>query len=338
MPAATPAFEPPTRSCEAFGYRADDHWAQVPPEWTWHEATAVAVDSRDRVFVFNRGPRPVLIFDCSGEYLDGWGEGVFTRPHGVTLGPDDHVYCVDDMGHAVRKFTADGRLLLTLGVPGKPSDTGATSLDFREIKRSGSPFHYPTNIAITPDGEMYVADGYGNARVHRFSPTGELLDSWGEPGDGPGEFKIPHGIALDRRGRVYVADRENSRIQIFDAKGQYLDSWTDIARPCQIFIDDHDIAYIAEVGFRAGMWPGIDAPSPDATGGRLGIYALTGERLAAWGGGSNPLDPGDFYAPHDICLDSRGDIYVAEVTMSAGGNRGLAPAGASSLRKFSKSP
>jgi DNA-binding beta-propeller fold protein YncE len=321
--------------CREFGYEADDRWAKLPPGWGWSEATAVATDSRDRVYVFNRGEHPVIVFDRDGNFLTAWGEGLFIRPHGITIGPDDAVYCTDDSGHTVRKFTPDGRLLMTLGTAGTPSDTGATSVDFRTIRRAAGPFHYPCNLAISPVGEMYVCDGYGNARVHKFSPDGKLLFSWGEPGGGPGQFRVPHGIAVDDTGTVYVADRENSRIQLFSPNGDYLAEWRDIARPCQVSIADKAV-YVAELGYRAGMWPGTTAPTPDATGGRVSVFDPWGELLARWGGGLDPCAPGDFFAPHDIRVDSRGDIYVAEVTMSAGGNRGLVPPDCHSLQKFTR--
>jgi DNA-binding beta-propeller fold protein YncE len=326
---------PTTGDCRDFGYFADDQWAKLAAGFRWHEATAVAADSRDRVFVFSRGEVPVVIFDRDGTFITAWGKGMFVRPHGIFIGPDDSVYLTDDSDHTVRKFTPDGKLLLTLGTSGKPSDTGATSVDFRTIQRAGPPFHYPCNVALSPMGEVYVCDGYGNARIHKFTPDGRLLVSWGEPGSGPGQFRIPHGIAVDSRGIVYVADRENSRIQLFDSSGKYLSEWKDVARPCQVFIDRNDKFYVAELGYRAGMWPGTTAPSADATGGRVSIFDRDGKLLARWGGGANPTAPGDFFAPHGIWVDSRGDIYVAEVTMSAGGTRGLVSPDCHSLQKFS---
>ena len=320
--------------CQDFGYEADANWAKVPAGWNWSEVAAVAADGHDRVFVFNRGEHPVMVFGCDGTFLGSWGERLFVRPHGIFVGPGETVYCTDDLDHTVRKFTLDGSLLLTLGNSGEASDTGATSIDFRTIHHAGPPFHYPTNLALSSDGEMYVSDGYGNARVHKFDPDGRLLFSWGAPGSGPGQFQIPHGIAVGPDGTVYVADRENSRIQLFNSAGAYLAEWTDVARPCQIYIEDAGDVYVAELGFRAGMWPGTRAAEPDATGGRVSIFSQRGELLARWGGGRNPCAPGDFFAPHGICVDSRGDIYVAEVVMSAGGNRGLVPPDCHTLQKF----
>jgi DNA-binding beta-propeller fold protein YncE len=317
-------------------FTANAHWAKLPTGWTWTEVTAVAVDSQDRAFVFNRGDHPLMVFDRDGTFLESWGEGLFARPHGITIGPEDCVYCTDDLDHTVKKFAPDGRLLLTLGTSGRPSDTGATSIDYRTIRRAGAPFYFPTNVAIGLNGEIFVTDGYGNARVHKFSPDGKLLLSWGEPGSEPGQFHVPHGIAIDRSGVIFVADRENSRIQMFSPDGEFLDQRKDIARPCQVAFDQAGNLYVAELGYRAGMWPGTSAPSPDATGGRVSIFDADGKLLARWGGGENPTSPGDFFAPHDIRIDSRGDLYVSEVVMSAGGNRGLVSPDCHSLQKFTR--
>jgi DNA-binding beta-propeller fold protein YncE len=319
---------------DAFRYRVAADWPTLPSDWSLVEAVAVATDSRDRVYVFNRGEHPVVIFTPDGELVGSWGEGVFARAHGMTIGPDDAVYCVDDLDHTVKKFSTDGQLLMTLGRSGHFSDTGATSVDYREIRRAGAPFNFPTNLAISPCGDLYVADGYGNARIHRFSSSGELLFSWGEPGDGPGQFQIPHGIAIDRNEIVYVADRENSRIQLFTADGRYLTEWNDVARPCEVFIDGDSNVLVAELGYRAGMWSGTQPPTPPATGGRMSVFTSQGELLARWGGGESPCSPGDFFAPHDVWADSHGNVYVGEVTMSAGGNRGLVSPDCHCVQKF----
>lgn len=314
------------------GYEPVPNWAKLPPGYSWPEVAGVAVDSRDRVFVFNRGEHPVIVFDRDGNFITSWGEGVFTRPHGITIGPDDAVYCTDDMGHCIRKFTPDGKLLMTLGTPGVPSDTGATSIDFRTVVHSGPPFHYPTNLALAPNGDIFVTDGYGNARIHQFAPEGRLIDSMGEPGGGKREFHVPHGIAV-HDGAMFIADRENSRVVIYALNGEHLIEFTS-ARPSQVFVDPQGDVYVAELGYRAGMWPGTKPPTPDATGGRVSIYGRDWKLKARFGGGDDPCAPGDFFAPHDLCVDSRGDLYVAEVVWSGGGNRGLVSADCHSLQKF----
>jgi sugar lactone lactonase YvrE len=317
-----------------FVYEALPCWERLPSGWGFGEVAGVATDSRNRVFVFNRGPHPVIVLEPDGTFVAAWGEGLFVRPHGIWIGPDDAVYLTDDSGQVVRKFTPGGELLLTLGTPGCCSDTGAAGNDFRTIRRAAAPFNYPTNLALSPSGEMYVSDGYGNARIHRFSAAGRLLQSWGEPGGGPGQFRIPHGIAIDGRGTVYVADRENSRLQLFRPDGSFLEEWTDVARPCQVFIDPAGIVFVAELGYRAGMWPGTEPPHPGATGGRVTVFAPDGKLLARWGGGDNPTAPGDFVAPHGIWVDGRGDVYVGEVVLSAGVSRGLVPPTCHALQKF----
>jgi DNA-binding beta-propeller fold protein YncE len=314
-------------------YEALAHWERLPEGWTFVEVAGVGTDSQDRVYVFNRGAHPVMVFDRDGKFITAWGEGIIQRAHGILIGPDDAVYLTDDLDHTVRKFTPEGKLLLTLGASGKPSDTGIDGLDYRTIRRAGPPFHRPTNVALSNNGDIYVTDGYGNARVHKFAPDGRLLLSWGESGDAPGQFNLPHGIAVDRDERVYVADRENSRIQIFSPRGELLAMWTDVARPMQVFIDKSDTVFVAEVGFKAGLFP-WQSPPADSVGARLSKFDLNGKLLARWGGGADPAAVGDFFAPHDVWADSRDDLYVGEVVMSAGGNRGLVSPTCHALQKF----
>jgi DNA-binding beta-propeller fold protein YncE len=319
-----------------FTYTADPAWARLPPGSAFGEAAAVAADSRGRVYVFTRSPHRVLVFDRDGTYRTSWGEGSFARPHGAFVGPDDVLYLTDDVDHTVRKFTPEGELLLTVGTSGRPSDTGATSMDYRTIRRAGPPFHYPTNVALSPEGELYVTDGYGNARVHKFTPDGRLLLSWGEPGSGPGQFHLPHGVAVDRQGTVYVADRENSRIQLFTPQGKHLAEWTDVVRPCQVCIDAEGAVFVAELGYRVAMWPGTTAPYPGAPGGRVSVFGPDGRLLARWGGGDRPGEPGDFLAPHGLWVDGHGDLYVAEVVRSGGGKSDPADPGCHPLQKFTR--
>ena len=148
------------------------------------------------------------------------GEGIFTNPHGIYIGPDDRVYCADNFDHTVRIFDNGGRLLQTLGEVNEPSDTGFVA-GKTPVQKSAGPFNRVTNVALSKLGELYVSDGYGNARVHKFDSKGVHLTSWGQPGSGPGEFVLPHAIAVDRHDRVYIADREFSRVQFFSTDGEY---------------------------------------------------------------------------------------------------------------------
>ena len=314
-------------------------WERLPEGWTFVEVAGVATDSDDRVYVFCRGEHPVIVLDPDGRFLNAWGEGTFTNAHGISIGPDDTVYCADNMDHTVRIFRPDGTLVRTLGQVGVASDTGFSAWK-NPVERAAGPFNMVTNAAPAPDGRLYVADGYGNARVHVFSPEGEHLFSWGEPGTGPGQFRLPHGIAIDRSGQVYVADRENSRIQIFSSEGEYRTEWNHVLRPDDLCIDADENLYVAELGFRAGRMPrSMMAPSPGGVPehrppARVSVLTLDGEVRAQFGSGGEPCDPGNFFAPHGIWADTRGDLYVGEVGMSAGAPAGLIPLDCHSLQKF----
>ena len=208
-----------------FKYRVNAEWAKLPDGWSFKEVGGVGVDSKDNVYVFNRGEHPMILFDRQGNFLRSWGEDHYPRPHGVHMAPDDTMFLTDDGGHFVRKVTLDGKVLLELGVPGRPAPF-----------MSGEPFHRCTHTALSPKGDIYVSDGYGNARVHKYSPNGELLMSWGEPGTGEGEFNIVHNICCDADGWLYVADHENHRVQVFDGNGRYETQWKNLHRPCGLYM------------------------------------------------------------------------------------------------------
>ena len=281
-------------------YEVVEDWAKLPEGWEFKDVGAVAVDSKDNVYVFNRGEHPMMVFDRDGKFLRSWGEGGFPRAHGLHI-DNDILYLTDDGGHFVRKCTLEGKVLLELGVPGKPADY-----------MSGKPFHRCTHTALSPKGEIYVSDGYGNAKIHKYSPDGKLLLSWGEPGTDPGQFNIPHNIATDAEGWVYVADRENHRVQVFDGKGKYETQWVNMHRPCGLFCcaGKKPTFLIGELGSSIPItrnWPNI--------GPRLTFVDAKGKTLARLGGEAGPgLEPGKFVAPHGLAMDSRGDIYVGEVS------------------------
>ncbi|MCI0358502.1 MAG: hypothetical protein L0211_08470, partial [Planctomycetaceae bacterium] len=192
----------------------------------------------------------------------------------------------------------------------------------------------PLCSATRPTTRPPTAGSSACGAPDKFSADGKLLHSWGEPGASKGQFSVPHGLAVDRQGTVYVADRENSRIQLFSPDGECQGEWTDVARPCDLVIDAEGRVYVAELGYQAGRWPGTGPPPAGATGGRVSIFNSHGRVLARLGGGQWPCKAGDFFAPHDIWLDSRGNFYVAEVVRSASGNRRPASGDYHTLQKF----
>jgi DNA-binding beta-propeller fold protein YncE len=315
-------------------YDVVENWEQLPKGFVHKDVAGVAVDGEDRVFLICRGEHPIMAYDQKGLFLRAWGEGLFTyRTHGITVASDGTVWCTDDGNHTVRRFTPEGKLLLTLGTPNTPSDTGYDGKDTKTVTRPGGPFNRPTNIAVGPKGDLYVSDGYGNCRVHRFSATGELKRSWGVPGQGPGEFLLPHGLAVAGDGRVFVCDRENDRIQIFDPDGQYLAEWTDTRRPTHIVFDAQGRAYVSELWWQPGQTSGRYGPAGDTRSGRVSVYDKDGRVLARWGG-ADPAAAGSFAAPHGIAVDSRRDVYVSEVTWTFAGSRGHVPETCHTFQKF----
>ena len=268
-------------------YTVQENWWTLPEGWEFGWIPAVAVDSQDRVYVYSRSEHPMVVFDRDGNFINSWGDDILKDAHGIFIDGDDNIYCTERETHVMRKFTTDGELLMTLGTPDVP---GA----------EGEPFNLPTDFALGPDGEMYISDGYGNARVHKYSADGELIKSWGQPGTGPGEFDLPHCVRVDPRNRLMVADRENNRIQFFTLDGEYIEEWGDLLQPDTIYIDDDDLVYIAELGQR------------------ITIMTLDGEVISQWGSERGSTVPGEFFAcPHGIWLDSQGDIYVGEVQADA---------------------
>jgi streptogramin lyase len=275
-------------------YHVNENWARAPAHIEMKPA-AVSVDSEDRVYCFNRSnDHPVVIFDRNGEFVASWGAGLFRFPHAIRIDAQDRVWLTDEHHGQFMQFTRDGKLLRTIGVKGNKSDTGVPADEFssaawRKVTHGGPPFNLPTDIVELPSGDLYMTDGYGNARVHKFSADGSYQFSWGGPGTAPGQFNLPHGIWYDRRGRLLVADRENDRVQVFDLDGKLLNVWpTELTGPAFFYVDDEDVVYI-----------------PEHNAGMFSIVTLDGERLARWGA---PIHK----SIHGVWGDSRRDIYVVQ--------------------------
>ena len=270
-----------------YTYDLTTDWAKLPAGESFGVVSAVATDSQDRVYVFHRTEPPVLVFDRDGRFLSSWGQGVISDPHGLYI-ENDVAYLTDREDSIAAAFTLEGKPLQVLGRRGVHSDTGCEKPGDL-VPRAAGPFNYPAELVPSPSGDLYVADGYRNSRVHRFSSEGRLISSWGEPGKTePNQFHLPHSLLVGKDGRVYVCDRENSRIQVFTADGGYITMWTDVQRPTDISVDRDGVFYVSELE--------VDGSPPRVSGldGEGGVVARWQSRSA-----------------HGIWVDSRGDIYTA---------------------------
>lgn len=260
--------------------------------------TDVAVNADGEVYVLSRNDRhPVTMWTKDGDFIYCWGEGQFSsQPHGLYIAPNGNVWITDRDSHVVTEFTPGGTALRSLGNRMSPSP----SWEGRFVK--SRPFNMPTNLAIAPDGNIFVSDGYGNHRVHKFSPSGELLLSWGRQGTGPGEFALVHNVWIDSRNRVLINDDENHRIQLFTLEGVFIEEWH-MTNPSGLCIHD-DIVYVAQLG------PYHD-PDKGPGWGSVSLWNLDGEMLTNWVG-TEGEDRMTLVAPHDLGVDDEGSIYVCE--------------------------
>ena len=256
-------------------------WPQLPEGWNFAEAAGVAVDGQQNVYVFHRGPHPLIQFSREGRFLRNLLEGMIASAHAVRIDGEQNIWVVDVGAHTVLKVSPAGRILMVLGRKGSPGADEAR-------------FDQPTDVAVARDGDIYVTDGYGNSRVMRFSRDGKLLTQWGSKGSGPGEFDLPHAVVLDLEGRVYVADRENNRIQVFTRDGQFVAQWTELGSPWGLV-----------------MTPEQDILMADGKNNRIIKVARDGRLLGTYGKPGKL--PGEFSLAHAIALGSGGEIYVAEI-------------------------
>jgi sugar lactone lactonase YvrE len=281
-----------------FRYVRDEKWPKTSKYWNFGFPSDAAVSESGEIFILTRGTEhPVSIWDRDGNFIYSWGAREFSgQPHGIKIAPSGNVWITDRDFHVVTEYTPGGERLRNLGRKHHPSPTWHG----RFIK--SVPFNMPTNVAFAPNGQIFVSDGYGNHRVHKFSPEGELLLSWGKQGTGPGEFALVHNISIDKFDRLLVNDDENHRIQLFDYDGNYLEEWS-MTNPSGLCIHD-DIVYVANLG------PYYD-PANGPGWGAVTIWNLKGEKLSEWVGSEGP-DRRALVGPHDLCVDDDGNIYVCE--------------------------
>jgi sugar lactone lactonase YvrE len=295
-------------------YRTVENYFQLPPGRTWGQVPTVDIDSKGHIWVLDRcggtgcvGSTldPVLEFDVSGKLLKSFGSGMFVFPHGIFIDRNDNIWTTDGQGkdgkgQQVIKFNQDGKVLMRLGTAGVSGEGPDT-------------FNKPSDVAIAPNGDIFVADGHGgedsNARIVKFTKDGKFVKAWGKKGPGPGEFDAPHSLAFDSRGRLFVADRGNNRIQIFDQDGKLLDIWKQFSRPTGVFIDKHDTLYVAD----------SDSDSERNPGWKRGIRigsAKTGKvEFFIPYEGPDPK-PGTNGPPAEgVAADAQGNVYGAEVAI-----------------------
>ena len=300
-------------------YEPVPYWAKLPHPMFFKEATSVAVDSDDNVYVFNRGDHPVIVFDRDGNFIETWGAGEFVRPHGITIDGDDNLYLADDDAHMVEKRTKEGKLIFRLGEKGKPAEW-----------QQGDPFNRPTHVAINPaTGDFFISDGYGNSRIHKYDSDGTYIKSWGEPGSLDGQFSLPHNIAMNGTDRVTLCDRENFRLQTFTTDGEYVGQ-THLHRPMAITDgkgDDTNL-YVAEAG------PPPVQEGVSRLGRRVVVIDRDGNEITRFGNDLGGEGHDQFIAPHGISVDSEGSVYVAEVSYTAFGSLQDPVREVTSLRKW----
>ena len=296
---------PKLRPAEGAGpYRMVHGWPQLPEGFAFGQVSGVGADSHNHAFVFHRGNHPIFCIDGpTGKVLATWGDGMFATPHGLAVDSQDNVWATDVDLHQVFKFNHQGQLLMTVGVKGVPG------LDAKH-------FNKPTDVAVLPSGEFYVSDGYGNSRVAKFSAKGEFLFGWGTKGDKPGEFDLPHGISLDAQGRVYVADRSNARVQVFDGSGRFLAQWksAELGRPWDVFIASDGYAYVMDGG-------DMNPQPPDR--GRVLKLDLQGKIVDQFG--TFGSYDGQFYWGHAVAVGKDGAVYGADVHLGMRAQKFIRP-------------
>jgi hypothetical protein len=315
-------------------------WEHAPEGVVHRDVSDAAIDSDDNVYLSTRLDPRVLVYDRDGNFLRSWGEGLFSpRPHGITIGPDGYVWVVDERDQTIGKYTPSGEQVMTLGESGVRSETGVdwqnpSFVERQAMIRGGPPFNHPTAIAIGPNGDLYVSDGYGNARVHRFSADGVLKASYGSGGTGPGQFRLPHALVVDSLDRLLVCDRESDRIQVLSLDGEFVTEWTNVQRPSGVAVDDDGCVYVAESPWPAGSFSFRTGSVDRAKPGRVSILSPAGEPLARIGGGDDGCAPANFRATHGIAVDSRKSIYVTEAVYTA--SKGEAPADCHTVQKLER--
>lgn len=284
----------------------DPSWPERPPNLPWGDVPGIAVDRQDQVWIFTRTNPPVQVFSAEGRFVRAWGQGIVSNAHHLKIDREGNVWLSDVGWHIVRKCTPEGKVLLTIGTLGQKGE-GPNLLNL------------PTDMAVAPNGDIFITDGYGNNRVAQFNREGKFIRSWGTLGTGPEQFSIPHAIALDSRGRLYVADRNNVRVQVYSQRGRLLDSWRDVVVPWGFWITDRDEIWVC------GSSPMPWRRDPNYPTAPLGCppkdqvfmkFNPEGKLLQLWTvpkAQDGHEQPGECNWLHAVAVDSRGNIYAGDI-------------------------
>jgi len=291
----------------AVGYQVDPTWPkEKAPGADWGGMSSVAIGPDGNIWTFNRGKVPMQVFSPDGKLVRHWPQSdLFRNPHTVRFDSTGKLWVVDTQTHTVRQFTPDGNVVLTIGTP-------------NEFGEDQTHMNQPNDVAVAPNGDVYVSDGYGNNRIVVFDKHGKFVRTWGKLGQKPGEFSQPHSVALDSKGRVYVADRNNSRIQIFDAQGKYLTQWDNILTPWAIAITPKDEVYIC--GSSPTLWSQVPTtqqtiatPPKDQMFVRMDTEGRLKQLWVVPRGENGKEKPGDLNWVHSMAVAADGTLYFADV-------------------------
>jgi DNA-binding beta-propeller fold protein YncE len=283
-------------------YVVDPTWPQKPDSFKWAQMPGITVDAKDNIYIFTRSQPGVQVYKADGTLLRSWDVEDVNGAHFIRIGPAGNVWTANIANHVVRKYSPKGKLLLTLG----------------EVGRAGtdeSHFDKPTDMAILPGGDVFVSDGYGNRRVIHFDATGKYVNQWGEDGARPGQFALPHSIVADSLGRLYVADRENARIQVFDTRGKLLDVWTNVVTPWGLWITKNDEIWVCGSSCvkKDGSDEWIVLPPSDQVVMKLNQKGKVLLRVPLQKTIIPPGKSGELNWVHGVALDSQGNLYLGDI-------------------------
>lgn len=287
-------------------YEVDPAWPKKPSGYVWEAMPGVAVDKQDNVWIFTRSKPPIQVYRPDGTFVKAWGDETIETAHHIKIDREGHIWVADIGLHVIRKFSSAGDVLLTIGTE-RVAGEDATHLNM------------PTDMAIAPNGDVFVADGYGNNRVVHFDKSGKFVKTWGKLGVGPEDLSLPHAIAIDSQGRIFVADRNNVRVQLYDQQGKLLDSWANVIVPWGFWMRDNDELWVC--GSSPMPWredpkyPGapLSCPPKDQLVVR---FAPSGRALQLWTipkGTDGAEQPGDVNWLHAVAEDSQGNLYLGDI-------------------------